>query len=73
VYFVSSLSRNLEEVVDHLTIAVLLNLNKAIECLLCYDGCVGNHIGGTMLLQPQRLKWQVIPKAPFASCCGLLF
>jgi hypothetical protein len=26
-----------------------------------------------MLLQPQRLKWQVIPKDPFASCCGLLF
>jgi hypothetical protein len=34
------------------------------ECFSCYDVCVHN---------VWRLKWQVIPKAPFASCRGLLF
>jgi hypothetical protein len=34
------------------------------ECFSCYDGCVHN---------VWRLKWQVIPKAPFALCRGSLF
>jgi hypothetical protein len=71
--FVCYLSGNLEEAIDHLTIAILLNLKSAIYCFSCYDGCVDNDIDGTMLPQPRCLKWQVNPKAPFALCCGLFF
>jgi hypothetical protein len=48
-------------------------IKKKTPRFSCYDGCIDNNIGWTVLPQPRRLKWQVIPKAPFASCCGLLF
>jgi hypothetical protein len=67
------LSGNLEQAVDHLTIAILLNLSSGIKCFPCYDGCIDHGIGWTQLPQPWRLKWQVIPKAPFTSCCDFLF
>jgi hypothetical protein len=42
------LSWNLEEVVEHLTMAILLNPKSAILCYLCYAGCI-NIVGCTAL------------------------
>jgi hypothetical protein len=45
------LSWNLEEAVEHLTMAILLNPNSATVCYSysCYVGCINNSFGGTAL------------------------
>jgi hypothetical protein len=43
------LSWNLEEALEHLTIAILLNPNSEILCYSYYGGCITNSVGWTVL------------------------
>jgi hypothetical protein len=49
LYFWCCLLWNLEEAVEHLTVAILLNLNSATVCYSWYVGCINNSVGGTTL------------------------
>jgi hypothetical protein len=48
-YFWCYLSWNLEEAVEHLTMAILVNPNSATMCYSCYAGCKSNSISGMAL------------------------
>jgi hypothetical protein len=49
VYFWCYLSWNLEEAVEHLTVAILLNPNSATVCYSWYVSCINNSVGRTAL------------------------
>jgi hypothetical protein len=55
------LSWNLEEAVEHLTMAILVNLKFVIVCFSRYASCVDSSVSGTALPPPWQPKWQVIP------------